>query len=279
MWFILSLFSAFTFSLRQISEKTALKKEHQLDFLAANSIFMFLLILPMIFLIEQMPMKIFFWIAFAMAIDIVAVLLLLKAIKEAEISSIAPIMNLSPIFVLFLGYIFLSESPTAKQLLGIIIVLFGVYIIILKKNAFSAEPKYLIYATITAFIFGCIAIIIRYVLKSISIWDLMFWTVTLHMVGSVLIHSILRGYRRLIRTYRRSVKPIALASVLGVISNFSVDLALSFPSGLAALVIPLRRTSTIFTALIGGRYFNETDVKRKVIACAVMLVGIFLIAI
>jgi uncharacterized membrane protein len=45
------------------------------------------------------------------------------------------------------------------------------------------------------------------------------------------------------------------------------------------LVIAIKRSSALFTTVIGGELFKEKDLMRKSIACLIMIGGVFLIAV
>ena len=44
------------------------------------------------------------------------------------------------------------------------------------------------------------------------------------------------------------------------------------------LVIAIKRSSALFTTIVGGEIFRERDLIRKTIACSIMIGGVYLIA-
>jgi len=62
-------------------------------------------------------------------------------------------------------------------------------------------------------------------------------------------------------------------------SYYFIILALSVPLALVSLIVPLRRTSTIFSSLVGGILFHETNLLKKLIITLFMIFGIILIVI
>ncbi|MCW1297961.1 MAG: EamA family transporter [Candidatus Parvarchaeota archaeon] len=59
----------------------------------------------------------------------VGALLYVYAVKKIEITLLQPILNLSLIFPVVFGKVFLKEEMTKKELIGIIILIVGVLII------------------------------------------------------------------------------------------------------------------------------------------------------
>jgi len=284
MWIILTLISAFTFSVRQIMEKHILKSTDPIDFMTAYSVIVTIMLLPMIFFVEfTIPFFIFLLMLAFKVFEIFSVVLLFKAMKNSEVSSLAPFLNLTPVFVLFLGFIFLDELPNNMQILGIVIVMLGVYVLLMKKSLFKifhiAKPRFMWYATITAFIWGVNAVIIRYILKFLDIYTFFFFSNALFFVMVI----ILAFYRKRLAAIPKAIKQApgvyVLVSFLAIISNFTVQFALAIPAALTALVLPIRRTSTLFTIILGGKFFKEKNLVRKMIACFIMLIGIVLISI
>jgi uncharacterized membrane protein len=58
-------------------------------------------------------------------------------------------------------------------------------------------------------------------------------------------------------------------------------LAQAHATALAAvgLVVAVKRSSALFTTVIGGELFREHDLIRKSVACLIMIVGVYLLAV
>lgn len=56
-------------------------------------------------------------------------LLMITAYKFGSLSVLQPILSLNYVISLFIGYYFLDESVTIQNLLGVIIIILGVYLI------------------------------------------------------------------------------------------------------------------------------------------------------
>jgi len=56
-------------------------------------------------------------------------------------------------------------------------------------------------------------------------------------------------------------------------------IAVSMPNAMIALIIPIKRTSTLFTTIFGGKLFHEKNLSVKILACIIMVWGTVFILI
>ena len=65
----------------------------------------------------------------AVPLDIIAVLLYMKAIKVSPLSLTLPFLSLTPIFLIVTSYVILGEKPDKFGFIGIILVVIGAYLL------------------------------------------------------------------------------------------------------------------------------------------------------
>ena len=182
MWILFALLSALFFALWQVIQKKIFFRENILDFiLVQNSIVVFIFL----FFLFKIEIGISYFIAFliflAALIAFSSTLLLFKAIQESELSSIAPLLNFTPFFVIFIAFFFLKEIPRAIQMIGILLIIMGAYALAVKsyRHLFTfykfAKPKYIIYTLIVAFIWAFVGVIARYSLNHVSAYTYLFY--------------------------------------------------------------------------------------------------------
>ncbi len=285
MWILFSLLSALFFALWQVTQKKIFFRENILDFMLVQNAIVFSIFLFFIFKINlNIPYFIMFLIFIAALIGFSSTLMLFRAIQKSELSSIAPLMNLTSLFVIFIAFFFLREIPSIIQIIGIITIVIGTYLLAVKsyKQLFTfywfAKPKYIIYTIITAFAWAFVGVIARYSMNHISIYSYLFYFEFFALICAVFLSVITKRITNFFIVFKRSGKAISLAAILIIISDVLILIALSFPVGLVALVIPIRRVSTFFSALIGGTFFKEKNIVHKLAACLIMLAGVFIIA-
>jgi drug/metabolite transporter (DMT)-like permease len=107
--------------------------------------------------------SVFFVITFlAIPLDIIAVLLYIRAIKVSPLSLTLPFLSLTPIFLIVTSYIILGEKPDKFGFIGIILVVIGAYLLnvhtisqgFLAPFRAIAEEKGSVLMIIVAFIFS-----------------------------------------------------------------------------------------------------------------------------
>ena len=68
-------------------------------------------------------------ILLAVPLDIIALLLYMKAIKVSPLSLTLPFLSLTPVFLIGTSYIILGERPDKSGFIGIILVVIGAYLL------------------------------------------------------------------------------------------------------------------------------------------------------
>ena len=68
-----------------------------------------------------------------------------------------------------------------------------------------------------------------------------------------------------------------MASLFWIVSDLLHLYAISIPTVVVSLVMPVKRISNLFTVILGGNIFNEKNLIMKSAACIVMLAGLFVI--
>ncbi len=81
-----------------------------------------------------------------------------------------------------------------------------------------------------------------------------------------------RPFGTLLDTLSKSLAPLSLVAVLTIGYRLAYAYAVSLVA--VALVIAVKRSSSLFTTVIGGQLFHDHALLRKSIACAVMLLGV-----
>ncbi len=296
LWIIFTLLSAFLLAFKDILSKKVLVKSNKPLQIIFEQYFLMFLVLSLLFydLIDFNSIFVFWKLYLLKATSIfLFTYLYFILLKKFEISKFAPLMNASPIFLVLLSSIFLNESITFVQLVGIIIIIFATYLLEVNINFhFKDNPhrhhfdwfkkldlKNISLVILMLIVISITAIADKKILGSgISVYTNMFYT-------SLLIFTFLSFYYiknknfLLVFKYIKSEPITFLISVISLISTFFVLLAISMPTTMVSLIVPLRRTSTLFAAILGGLLFHEKHLIKKLIAVIIMIFGISLIVL
>ncbi len=291
-WYAIALGSALTAGLFQIVEKKVLLKEHSLFFLVTSSFLMLLFSLPMIpagfvgALSSIMLVYILIKCTFAVALFVLCA----KTIKHMDISEFGPLMNLSPLVLLVPATLFLGEKLTVMNFMGILLIVGGAYVVELKDGwktplRRAAKDKYVHYIFWSAIFVALAASMDKFILaKSVEIdvntfffYNRLF--IALLLLGAYFIFRDKKLKDSLPVTFKRSFWWILIASILFMATDYVYFSAVAVPIAMVALVIPLKRMSTLIMTVFGGEMFKEDNLVRKTVACLIMIAGAALIVI
>lgn len=300
LWVWLALGSAVVFGLKDILAKKYFKKSDvspkQIMF-EEYFIGIFLILLFFFPLVDFSSFYNYYWL-FILKAGVIgtSTLLYFELLKKYDISLVSPLLNLSPVFLLLFSFLLLGEMITFVQFLGIILIIIATYFVEVHHHNFfnrhrknphihhfkmlSIKPsKFFVLAFIMLFTISFAAIFDKMILSSqINVYTNLYFT-------SLLIFLVLFIYfvkkKILFSSFKKVISEpqTLLVAFLSFSSIFIVLFAIAIPTALVSLIIPLRRTSTLFSALVGGILFHEKNLIQKLIATVVMLFGVLLIVL
>lgn len=295
LWIIYSLASALVQGIKDVLVKKVFKKN---DVSPTQVIFEEYLLLLLLVLIVFFPKvdilsyKSLWYLYLLKAATLsTATFTYFQLLKKYEISSIAPLMNLSPMFLLILSTIFLGEIISLIQFLGIVLIIISTYVLEVSfhhskkkdphKHYFDfikkLDHKIFLSVFLMLVVISFTAIADKKILNQVDVYTNMFFT-SLLIFTTLLIYYLKTS--NLKNTFNKVItQPNTLViSIFAIASTFLILLAIGLPTAMVSLVIPIKRTSTLFSSILGGILFHENHLMRKVIATIGMLFGILLIA-
>lgn len=254
-----------------------------------------------------------FWLALAVSggINAVATPLVVVALQRSDLSLVAPLTSLTPLFMLVTGVVVLGEIPGPAGLVGVVVIVVGAYLLTLSARHVG------VLAPLRALLRdpGARAMLLVAFLYSISsTYDKvgttasspLLWAASINGVVMVVLApmAVRRRGRRSAAARRREPEAgevagsegdgrdsasarhlrrlgptpaIVLAGVLAAIAAAAQMTALMLT--LAAFVIAVKRTSTLFGVLLGHSLFDESHVRERLVGAAVMLAGFILLTL
>jgi bacterial/archaeal transporter family protein len=286
-WLILVLISAVFLASRTILTKKILLKNDTLPLLFFVSL---ISTVVMIFFYKSISLDltlvVYSLILLKSLVIAVAWFCIYQAYKNLDISTVSPLRNLSPIFLIVLSLIFLGEKASLINYVRIFILIISAYMLETKSFSNLLEPfkffktKYFLLIIISMIGNSISAILDKIILKSMNHHSLMF----LFYLFLTIIYFIFIASRKNIKSLKlfSGVKNIILIlaiSASALLADFSYFMAVTIPGTLIILIIPLRRISTFISTLLGGRLFHEKNLLHKSIICLVMVFAVFLITL
>jgi drug/metabolite transporter (DMT)-like permease len=231
------------------------------------------------------PLAFWGWVAALLPLEMAAMLLYMKSIRDYPLSLTLPYLAFTPLFVVLTGFLFLGERVSAMGALGILLVVAGAWLL----NVEHADPKD--WRSWTA---PLRAILIdpgsRMMLMVALLYSLTatmgkgamqymppehfgaFYFLLLGVAALVLF--VLPAPRILARVWRRpwAVLTVSLLNAVMVYTHF---LALQLVE--VAYMIAVKRTSLLFGILYGALFFRERGLGPHLVAGSLMVCGVFLI--
>lgn len=205
------------------------------------------------------------------------------ALRTLPITIATPIRASAPALVFIAAFFLYGEVPSWMQAVGMLAV-FGGYF------AFSWAGKHegidffrniAVWSAIAGAGFSALS----------SIWDKYVFQVAaapvetvqfFFQIGLVVVYAMLLVVRRLlpIGRARFQFRPtIPFVGILLAMADWLYFRGLAVPDVPISIGSLLRRFSVVITFVLGARFFHETNLKRKALALAAILIGVILLCI
>jgi len=287
-WFGLTLLSAFS-----LATADALTKRYLSDYRAGQmTLVRFgvtgLLLLPLLVLQPwpAPPPPFWGWVALLLPLEILAMWLYMKAIRDCPLSLTLPYLAFTPVFNVVTAYLLLGETVTPPRFAGITLVVCGAWLLNIDARhdgrgpAFLAPFRAIVRERGSRLMLGVAAL---YSLTSVMGKGALqyvspgffgpFYFVLLGAATTLLFASRDIGKWRL--PVRHPWAPLLVGLFMGamVLAHFYAIAHVE-----VAYMIAVKRTSLLFGMLYGAWLFGDTGLRRNLTAGALMIAGVYLIA-
>lgn len=288
-WLTFALLTAFLGALASLYEKRVLRTLHSIDFSAAIAFVAAIITTPVLFTAswEHITANVLLMCFGLSFISAMAFLNVTRGIRHMEISLSSPMFLLGPLITTVLAFIILGEMVSQIQILGMLVLVLGTYIL---ETTHTLHPRefvkniwgniYSRHILLGLFLYGLSSVGDRFVLNQMNVSPVLY-TAIIQFFIAIQFLFLTWYYRgspvasmKFAKEHWIDILALALLTVgYRVTQGYAVSLAVA-----VGLVIAIKRSSSLFTTIIGGGLFHENDVLRKSLACIVMVVGVYLIA-
>ncbi len=290
LWVAYAFASAVFHAMASIVGKKVLQHEHALEYGASQGIYLLLLIFVLPFINLAYDWRVFVALYVISIILAAGNLYYLRSLRHSELSSCMPLMNISPLFLLVIAFVLLGESPDALAIIGVFLLVMGTYLLqmatagryngIWSPFRILARSRYALYMIFAMLIFSFTVTM----QKAVVNWGIDVFTIVVLVrlfmgFNYVAFETAKHGFNEILRDIRQDGMQIFSSTFSSFMSDVALLFAMGVPGALVSLIIPVRRLSTFFTSLIGGRLFHEHRLGLKLMACCVMLVGVVLVVV
>lgn len=287
-WFIFAVLAAFLTSLSTMVEKKTLAHLHAIDFSIVLSIFAALLSLPVLFTsswdtIDAKALGLLLVVSLLATFAFIGVI---RGVRHLEVSTSSSLFLLGPFITSLIAFLFLGEKLSPLQLGGMFLLALGIYVLETRHFWRGGEfwsaiwgDKYSRFILFGLLLYGFTATGDRIALGYWHIPPLLYTALVQLLIACFFIPiaiSYRGGFSSSYQTAKANWKLILLVALL----TTGYRIMQSQAAALAAigLVVAIKRSSALFTTIVGGEIFREHDLVRKTIACTIMILGVYIIA-
>jgi len=281
-WVILALLAAFLESLKDLSSKSSVRMlSPQLAGLAASAVPIPVLLASLLLTPSWPAVDSGFFLALALSgsMNVLGMFHFMRALQESELSLTIPFIAFTPIFLLVTSPILVGDVPTGQDLLGILCIVGGAYILHLHTirqgllaplRAIWHQPgprRMLFVALIYSFTSNFDKLGVQH--SSPLLWSFSITTV------------MASGFLLLLRYFPQAPHPRPQGSALVILLLIGVFQGLSLLahnqallSGPVPSVIALKRTSILFAVIWGIIFLKERYGWERMTGALLMITGI-----
>ncbi len=219
-----------------------------------------------------------FWLTLVvlLPLEIIALVLYVKAIRLSPLSLSIPFMAFSPVFIIFIAFFVLGEWPDRSGAAGILLITLGAYFLNVSASRYGLlgpikaifkEPGSVLMIAV-AFIYSITSTLGKVAVQHSSpVFFGFLYPLVLTVPLTFLV--IFKGQLKGVVSRPSAFLPIGLSTAVMIMSHF---VAISLVD--VAYMISVKRTSLIFSVLYGKFLFNEEKIKERLLGSALMMAGV-----
>jgi drug/metabolite transporter (DMT)-like permease len=223
--------------------------------------------------------EVLLYLLILMPLEILAMILYIKAISRYDLSMTVPLLSLTPLFLLVTGSVFLGETITPSGIAGVLVVLTGIYIMNitnLKEGLLAPFRAVLtnrgaVLVIIVAIIYTITSTLGKKVVLLTGSAFFSFWYLLLLAIGIIPV-IYLKGESPL-HVFKNFKINLLIGTLIGL-GSYSQFAAYTFAP--IAYVIAVKRTSIIFSVLLGRLVFQEAAFGKRTFGALLAFIGVVL---
>lgn len=287
-WFFIALASSFFSAFAAITQKKVLFNRSPLEFSFLLGIVNLVFSIPFFIAIDYATINTSnLSILFVKSIiGVAAFLCVMTALKNLQISNALPLLALTPGFVAIFAFFILGESLKTTEVIGLISLVTGTYIlesknlkeILFPLNVFI-KSKYHRYILAALVLFTASSIMDKLLLVKMDLSPISL-TAFQHLFFAILFSVVFFSLKKNRETFhinfkRQDIGWIVLISIFTIGYRYTQVVSISLAS--VALTLAVKRTSVLWATIIGGKIFKDSNLAKKTIAVLFIFLGAILI--
>lgn len=281
----MALISAFSFATSDALTKKALV--HGNIYLVAwfRIIFSLPFLLSLLFVIPwpQLDRSFYLFFAAALPLEILALILYMKALKASPLSLTLPFLALTPVFLIFVSYIIVGEKVSLQGFIGIVVLAAGGYALQLHQMQKGyLEPFKALLKEKGSLLMICVALIYSMTSSlgkmAIEHSSPLFFGITYFFMLSILFAPVAlwmgrHDFKPFI--FKKQFRSLFLPGMFFAVMIMSHMIAISLTK--VAYMMSVKRMSIVIGVIYGYLIFKETNVRERILGASLMFAGFILI--
>ncbi|MBI5599886.1 MAG: DMT family transporter [Deltaproteobacteria bacterium] len=282
-WLFFAFLSAFALSTADALSKRALRRtdEYAIMWVREGYALPFLAFSFLFVPVPRLDVAFYLSVALLVPLEVLALILYVKAIRLSPLSLSVPFMALSPVFILFIAFFTLGERPSSSGILGVALIASGAYLLNASASRHGIlgpvkeiwKEKGSVLMIIVALIYSVTSTVGKIAVEHSSpVFFGFFYPLVLTAVLTFVVAW--KGRLREVASRPGAFLIIGLFTAIMIVSHF---MAISMID--VAYMISIKRTSLLISVLYGKFLFKEENIKERLLGSAVMISGVALITL
>lgn len=284
-WVLLSMISAFSLATSDALAKKALERSDEYLVALFRLLFCLPMLVGLLVIIPVPDVDMSFYAAFGLSfpLEIIALVLYIKALKSSPLSLTLPFLSLTPVFLIFVSYVVLGEKVSLQGGAGIFLIAAGSYILNLHEVRKGLLEPFLAVGREKGSLFMIAVAIIYSVTSSLGKMAIehsspLFFGSLYFVAVTIVFAPIALWFGRLdIRRFAGERRFLALIApgILYAVMIVSHMIAISLTK--VAYMISLKRMSLLIGIVYGYLLFKEKHIRQRLSGALLMFMGFVLI--
>ncbi|BAD78512.1 hypothetical protein syc0322_c [Synechococcus elongatus PCC 6301] len=275
-WLLLASLTATCEATKDLFAKRSLQQLSATRLAALLSLLTTLLLLPIV-LWQGIPAigPNFWWSCLlGSSLNLVAFWLYARALQMGELSLVAPIVNLTPLFLLLTSPLIVAEHLAWQGSAGVILLVIGAYQLNRRDRDSSSRLQPLIdlwqqpaqrIMVVVAFLWSITSNLDKIGVQSS---DPYFWLLCLFGSTGIVLLILGRGLGPVRKYPWRSLSAMAIFNSVGVVAQM-----VALNQATVVQIISVKRLSTLIGVVYGAVFFGEKQLRQRFLGAALMMAG------
>ncbi len=203
-----------------------------------------------------------------------------RSYRVGDLSLIYPLARgTGPAIAAFVAVLFFGERPTPIALVGILLVIAGIFILTGGLRLFRGfdNPLAIVYGLLTGVFIASYTLWDKRAVSFFLISPLIYYYTSIVLRVLLLAPYALTRRKELLDIWRGHYRETIGTGILSPLSYFMILSALVFTP--VSYVAPAREVSVLIGTFMGSRFLAEGNARQRLLAAAVILLGIIALAV